>query len=88
MSKPLDMADKYPFDEDDEPTVKIHVPDFFPKVIIDEDAGEEEPTLPSMRNPLLHRHHGTEKRYPGIGLALAFLTGGLFWGAVLWYFFA
>jgi len=84
MRKPLDLADTYaPLSyEDDEPTIKTHVPDFFPKVIVDEDASDDEPTLPSMRNPLYE-----EKRYPGVGLALVLVTGALFWGAVAWLVF-
>ncbi len=41
----------------------------------------DEPTLPSLRNPLLPTE---EKRYPGIGLLIAFGTGFLFWGTLAW----
>lgn len=84
MRKPFDMADKYePYSyQDDEPTIRMQVPSFLPKVIVDDDAGDDEPTLPSFRNPF----HQEEKRYPGIGLMIVLFTGALFWGALLWFF--
>jgi hypothetical protein len=83
MRKPFDMANKYEYGSyhDDEPTIKTQVPAFLPKVIVDDDAEDDEPTLPSLRNPF---HE--EKRYPGIGLLIVLFSGALFWGAVLWFF--
>ena len=86
--KPLDLSDKYEplsytdeyADPDSEPTVKIHMSAVHPQVILTDD---DEPTLPSMRNPLFPE----EKRYPGVGLIIVLLSGAFFWGAVLWYFF-
>lgn len=77
--KTLDMADKYdPLSyQDDEPTVKVDMNAILPKVYVEEDC---EPTLPSMRSPL-HQ----EKTYPGVGLLIAFGTGFLFWGTVLFF---
>lgn len=78
--KTLDMADKYePLSyQDDEDTVRMQVPLFPNQVIVDADATDDEPTLPSMRNPF----HQEEKRYPGIGLLIALGTGLAFWGTV------
>ncbi len=80
--KTLDMADKYePASySDDEPTVKVNMQAILPKVYLEDD----EPTLPSMRNPLLPKE---EKRYPGIGLLLAFGSGAIFWGTLLYFIF-
>ena len=95
--KTLDMADKYEplsytdeyTDPDSEPTVKIQVPDFLPKVIIE---GEEVYDLDGGRDtipcppPSFEGERG-EKSYPGIGLLLCLVSGGLFWGTVLYYIF-
>lgn len=81
--KPLDMADKYePLSySDDEDTVRMQVPIFREQVIVEDD----EPTLPSMRNPLFPQQE--EKRYPGIGLLIVLASGFLFWGAVAYAIF-
>lgn len=78
--KPLDMADKYPWDEEPD-TIRTNTNPIFSKVVLSEDE-DCEPTLPSVRNPLFQK----EKQYPGIGLLIAFGTGFLFWGSV--FFFA
>jgi len=82
MNKPLDLADKYePLsyqDMDDEPTVKMYP--VLPKVIIDGDGEDDEPTIPDMRAPIQE-----EKTYPGIGLLIALGTGLLFWGTVIYF---
>lgn len=67
----MDLADKYPPAESFER-------DTLPP------SDWDEPTLPSMRNPLLPKE---EKRYPGIGLLIAFGTGILFWGTVFYFIF-
>lgn len=84
MRKPFDMADRYePLSyTDDEPTVKIQMSAVHPKFIVDEDAGDDEPTLPSMRNPFYQEH-----RYPGVGMMLVLGSGLLFWGFVAWLAF-
>lgn len=81
--KTLDMADKYePASySDDEPTVKVNMEAILPKVIVDDD--DFEPTLPSARTPVFPQ----EKTYPGVGLLLAFGTGFIFWGTVLYFIF-
>jgi len=77
----LDMADKYdstydPYtDPDSEPTVKIQVPTFHPQVVVDEQDRDTIPCPPPFE----------EKRYPGIGLSLALITGCLFWGTVIYF---
>ena len=80
--KTLDMADKYePASyQDDEPTVKVNMQAILPKMYVEED----EPTLPSARNPLFPKE---EKRYPGIGLLICLGTGAIFWGTVLYFIF-
>lgn len=80
--KPLDLADKYDstLGPDSEPTVRTQVPTFLPKVIVEED---DEVTIPDFKLPPIHE----ETRYPGIGLAIVLVTGGIFWGAVLWLLF-
>ncbi len=80
--KPLDLADKYDSTPDSEPTVKVHVPDFLPKVIVSEEE-DDEVTIPDYKLPPIHE----ETRYPGIGLAIVLVTGGLFWGGILWLLF-
>lgn len=82
--KPLDLADKYDstLGPDSEPTVKVHVPDFLPKVIVSEEE-DDEVTIPDYKPPPIHE----ETRYPGIGLAIVLVTGGLFWGGLLWLLF-
>lgn len=93
--KTLDMADKYEplsytdeySDPDSEPTVKIQVPDFLPKVIVS-DEGEEVYDLDGGRDtipcpPPIHE----EKTYPGIGLLICLSTGLLFWGTVAYFIF-
>jgi hypothetical protein len=95
MSKPLDMADKYEplsyqdadeyVDVDSEPTIKVQVPTFLPKVIVsesDDPSWDDEDTEVMPQPPI----HG-ETRYPGIGLALVVLGGGAFWGAIFWWLF-
>lgn len=85
--KPLDMADRYT-SMDDEPTLKVQVPVFSPKVIISSEADifeDDEPTIPSMPSPL--RSHSTEpipqeRRYPGVGLMAVVLAAATFWGTV------
>lgn len=71
----LDLADTYSSD-DDEPTVKIHVPTFIPQVTVDED---DEPTL-VMPAPQV------ETRYPGIGLIMALAIGVAMWFLPCYYF--
>lgn len=86
--KTLDMADKYEplsyqdeySDPDSEPTVKIQVPVFDPQVVV----GERD-TIPCPP-PSFEGERG-EKSYPGIGLLLCLVSGGLFWGTVLYYIF-
>lgn|SRR5574337_1539664 len=75
----MDLADKYPPAEafDDEPTVRVNLRPIHAQVVIEDD----EPTLPSQRSPVFPKE---EKKYPGVGLLLAFGTGFLFWGAVAW----
>lgn len=90
MSKPLDLADKYPYgdpsdhdslSDDEEPTVKVQVPTFTPKVVIEEDDDEDRDTIPDI-SP-----YQEKKRYPGVGLAIVVLTGFAFWGYILWSVF-
>ena len=96
--KPLDMADKYEplsyqdeyADPDSEPTVKVHMPNFLPKVIVEDGVDfDDDPTLPSAPSPVLlaQSKHQEEKTYPGVGLLLCLVTGGLFWGTVLYFIF-
>ena len=88
--KPLDMADTYdPLsyqddynDPDSEPTVKIQMSAVHPKFIVDEDADEDEPTLPSMRNPFYRER---EKTYPGIGLLIAITFSVAVWFLPAYY---
>jgi hypothetical protein len=92
--KPLDLADKYePLsyqdgDEyvDSEPTIKVQVPTFLPKVIVNEtdDPEWDDEDTEVMPMPPIH----SDNRYPGIGLALVVVTGAAFWGALLWRLFA
>lgn len=90
--KPLDMADKYdPLSyQDEEPTVKVHMPNFLPKVIVDGQDCEEDmygtrDTIPMP--PSYPDSHFQEKRYPGVGLLLCLGTGLAFWGTVAWLLF-
>lgn len=82
--KSLDLADRYEpvsyTDEDDEPTVKVHVPDFFPKVIVEEDENHID-TIPAPPP------HMEERTYPGVGLLIAVGTGLLFWGSIAYICF-
>lgn len=81
--KPLDLADKYPpadSFEDDEPTVKVQVPDFLPHVIIEGDE-DTRATIPSP--PPVHE----ETTYPGVGLLIALGFGLIFWGTVAYFIF-
>lgn len=97
--KPLDMADKYdPLsyqDEyaDSEPTIKVQVPSFLPKVTVS-DEGEEEydlyghrDTIPSPPSyPECVDGH-TETRYPGVGLLIVLGFGLTFWSLVAYFIF-
>lgn len=89
MSKPLDMADKYePLSyEDDEPTIRVQVPTFLPKVIVSSDANDD-PSWDDEDTEVMPAPFKEETRYPGIGLALVVVTGAAFWGALLWWLFA
>ena len=69
MSKPLDLADKYDsslqedeYAPDSEPTVKVHMPNFLPKVIVQED--DNVPDFDDEITVVDHDVH--ETRYPGI----------------------
>jgi hypothetical protein len=93
MSKPLDMADKYEplsYQDADEyvdstPTIKVQVPTFLPKVIVEaDDPSWDDEDTEVMPAPFKEE----ETRYPGIGLALVVVTGAAFWGAILWWLFA
>jgi hypothetical protein len=81
--KPLDMADKYePLSyEDDEPTVKVQVPNFLPHVIIEGDE-DTRATIPSP--PPAHEEETT---YPGVGLLITLGFGLIFWGTVAYFIF-
>lgn len=84
MSK-LDMADTYPPAEhfDDEPTIRVHMPNFFPKVIVDGESYEgERDTIPAP-SPYPHPHE--ETRYPGYGLIIALTIGVAFWFLPAYY---
>lgn len=88
--KTLDMADKYPpadSFEDDEPTIKVQVPEFLPKVIVS-DEGEEvydldggRDTIPSP--PPAHM----ETTYPGVGLLMTLGFGLIFWSMIAYFIF-
>ena len=90
--KMLDMADKYPPADDDyspesTPTIKVHVPEFLPKVIVS-DEGEEvydldggRDTIPSP--PPAHM----ETTYPGVGLLIVLGFGLTFWSMVAYFIF-
>jgi len=85
--KSLDMADKYPpaedFDDEDT-TVRMHVPTFLPKVIV-EDEGEDEYDLWGARDtipcppPYPHPHMKREVNWGAVGI-LAFTI--VFWWTV------
>jgi hypothetical protein len=87
----LDMADKYPPAEDfddDEPTIRMNAPYFFPKIIVSEDGHTVE-VVEQMGSPEVVEDFRktipsppSETTYPGVGLLLAFGTGFIFWGAV------
>jgi hypothetical protein len=90
--KTLDMADTYPpaeSFEDDEPTVRTHVPNLFPKVIVSEDEGgfdlhgdrDTIPCAPPYPQPY------DEARYPGVGILIALGMGLLFWGTIAYIIF-
>jgi len=93
--KMLDMADKYPPAEDfddEETTIKMHVPTFLPKVIV-EDKGEEFdlhgvrdtiPCPPSYPNDV---EGHTETTYPGVGLLMTLAFSLIFWGTVGYFIF-
>lgn len=81
--KPLDMADKYPPAEsfkDDEPTVKVQVPDFLPHITVEDDE-DTRATIPSP--PPIHE----ETTYPGVGLLIALGFGLIFWGTISYFLF-
>lgn len=82
--KTLDMADKYePLSyEDDEPTIKVQVPEFLPKVIVsDEDDEDNRATIPSPPPADM------EKTYPGVGLLITLGFGLIFWGTIGYFIF-
>jgi len=84
--KTLDLADKYePLSyEDDEPTVKVQVPEFLPKVIVSDEGEDDEDnraTIPSP--PPIHE----ETTYPGVGLLIALGFGLIFWGTIGYFIF-
>jgi hypothetical protein len=86
--KPLDMADKYPPAEnfDNEPTVKVHIPNFFPKVIVEEDPdlyGQRD-TVPC-EPPYPAPYEG--RVYPGVGLLISIGVGLIFWATLDYIFF-
>jgi hypothetical protein len=79
MSK-LDMADKYPpaeSFEDDEPTVKVQVPYFYPQVKVSSDDRDTIPCPPPYE----------ESRYPGVGLLITLGFGLIFWSTLAYFIF-
>jgi hypothetical protein len=82
--KTLDLSDTYPpaesFEDDDEPTVKVQVPNFLPHVRVDEEEDNRD-TIPSP--PPIHE----EKTYPGVGLLIALGFGLIFWSMVSYFIF-
>ena len=92
----MDMADKYPpaesFEDDEEVTVKMQVPDFHPQIVVSEDGhtveviehigspeevGDFRTTIPSPP---------PETTYPGVGLILTFGVSLVFWGTLAYFF--
>lgn len=86
--KPLDMADRYdPLSyQDDEPTIKVQVPDFLPKIIVS-DEGEEVYDLDGGRDTIPCPPPHTETRYPGVGLLMVLGFGLTFWSMVAYFIF-
>ena len=100
--KPLDLADKYePLSyEDDEPTIKVRTPYFYPRVIVGddghsvevmehmgspEDVGEiERDTIPC--DPPYPQPY-VETTYPGVGLLMALGFGLIFWSTLAYIIF-
>ncbi len=100
--KPLDMADKYdPLSyQDDEPTIKMQVPYFYPKVIVSDDGtgveviehmGSPEDVGDVSRDTIPceppYPHPYEEKRYPGVGLLITLGFGLIFWGTLGYFIF-
>lgn len=75
--KPLDLADTYSSDYDDEPTVKIQVPAVLPLVDLN-DVEDDEDTL-------IRPAPVVVTKYPGMGLAMALLFGVALWSLPLYY---
>lgn len=86
--KTLDMADKYePLSyEDDEPTIKVQVPEFLPKVIVS-DEGEEVYDLDGGRDTIPSPPPFQEKTYPGVGLLMTLGFGLIFWSTLAYFIF-
>ena len=88
--KPLDMADKYPPAEDfddEEITIKVQVPVFEPKVVVDEDLYGTRDTIPSPPSYPQDVEGNPDKRYPGVGLLIPLVTGVAFWGTLTYFLF-
>ena len=78
MSKPLDLADKYDSTLDS----------FDPCYPNGDPYEDDEPTVKiNMAAVLPKVHVSEEKSYPGIGLAIVFIGGGLFWLTVYFLIF-
>ena len=93
--KPLDMADKYPpaeSFEDDEPTIKVQVPEFIPRIVVS-DEGEEVYDLDGGRDTIPSPPSYPEcveeptKTYPGVGLLMTLGFGLIFWSTLAYFIF-
>lgn len=88
--KPLDMADKYPPAEDfddEEITIKVQVPVFEPKVVVDEDLYGTRDTIPSPPSYPQDVEGNPDARYPGVGLLMTLGFGLAFWSTVAYFIF-
>lgn len=87
--KPLDMADKYdPLSyQDEEPTVKMQVPTFLPRIEVSEEGEDDYFDLQGQRDTIPCDPPYEEKRYPGVGLLLCLATGLAFWGTLAYFIF-
>lgn len=86
--KPLDMADRYdPLSyQDEEPTIKVQVPSFLPKIIVS-DEGEEVYDLDGGRDTIPCPPPHMETRYPGVGLLMTLGFGLIFWSTLAYIIF-
>ena len=84
--KTLDMADKYPpaeSFEDEDPTIKVQVPNFEPKVIVENDIWGERDTIPC---PPPYPQPYVSKGVNGAAISVLVATIA-FWASITYFLF-